>query len=163
MTRAHMYHLALCASLGLLLLAGCSGVSGPVEPQLGATFVGPLQVSHAGGNATAGGGELELTLTAEGAAIASVRYSLLNTWCSNDAGTITIETSGWARTLTPVQPATVVNGSFIFNLGDLVISGQFTTSSRATATVRISTVVSVGLGASLNCDFGSWNWSGTAQ
>jgi len=122
-----------------------------------------LLVNHSSGNATAGGGELEFTLTAEGAAIASVRYSLLDTWCSNDAGTITIETNGWARTLTPIQPAPIVNGRFIFNLDDLVISGQFTTSSRATATVRITTEVSVGLGAYLNCDFGSWDWRGTAQ
>jgi hypothetical protein len=122
-----------------------------------------LLINHSSGNATAGGGELELTLTADGAAIASVRYSLLDIWCSNAAGTISIETNGWTRTLTPVQPAIVANGRFIFNLNDLVISGQFTASSRATATVRITTEVSVGLGAHLNCDFGSWDWRGTAQ
>jgi hypothetical protein len=162
-TRAHLHQLALCTSLALLLLAGCIGIPGPVEPQLGATFAGPLRVNHGRGNATAGGGELELTLTGDGAAIASARYSLLNVWCSNDAGTITFETSRWVRTLTPVQPAPVANGRFIFNLGDLVMSGQFIASTTATATVSISTVESVGLGASLHCDFGSWSWSGTAQ
>jgi hypothetical protein len=132
-------------------------------PQAGATFVGPLQSSASDGNATASGGEFELTITADGAAIASAGYSLLDTWCSNAAGSVTIESGGFSYTVTPAQPVAIANGSFEFDLGDLTISGQFTSATEATAMVEISIEESIGIGSSITCDFGSWDWSGTAQ
>lgn len=163
MTRVQLHQPAICLTLVLFLIAGCGGDSDTVRPQPGATFIGPLELSLSDGNATASEGELELTITADGAAIASSGYSLLNTKCSNDAGTITIESGGWATTLTPAQPVAIANGKFEFNVGDLKISGQFTAPTEATATVEISTEESVGAGSSITCDFGSWNWNGKVK
>ncbi len=163
MIRVQFYQSAICLTLVLFLIAGCGGDSDAVKPQSGATFIGPMEVSHAGENATASEGELQLTITTDGAAIASASYSLVNTKCSNDEGTVTIESGGFATTLTPAQPAAISNGKFEFNVGEIKISGQFTAPTEATATVEISTEEGVGMGSSITCDFGSWSWSGRVK
>ena len=174
MTRARSHQVAIILTVVVFIVIACGGVSdtdqsaptatvAPAMPQPGATFAGPLGIRTSDGNATASGGELELTISADGAEIASARYSLLNTRCSNAAGSITIESGGFSAITKPAQPITIANGSFEFSLGDLSISGQFTSPTEATATVEISTEESVGVGSPIICDFGSWDWSGTAQ
>jgi hypothetical protein len=67
-TRVQLHQPAICLTLFLFLIAGCGGDFDIVRPQPGATFIGPLELSLSDGNATAGEGELELTITADGAA-----------------------------------------------------------------------------------------------
>lgn len=134
-----------------------------VKPQPGATFTGPMQVRLSGGNGTASEGELELTITEDGTAIASASWTLLKAKCSNDSGSIVIESVGWTSSLVPAQPVPIANGTIEFNFSDLRINGQFTSPTEANATIEISTEVDVASGDSIICDCGTWNWIGKVE
>jgi hypothetical protein len=163
MTRTRFYPFALCLALGLFLAAGCGGEAGAVAPQPGATFTGPMTISAPGGNATAGEGEFEFVITEDGLAIASVGYSLMDTLCSNATGSVVVESGGWSSTLEPAQSIPITNGQFDFDLGDLKVNGQFTSPTEATATIEITSDINIMTGTSLLCDFGTWDWSGSAE
>ncbi len=154
---------ALCLILIGAIISGCGGTEVAAMPQAGAKFTGTMVIENPGQYATAGSGELELTISADGTGIASASFSLLDTRCSNAAGSVTIESGGFATTLTPVEPVPINDGRFELNIGDLNASGQFTSSTEATATIRISTEENAGMGITITCDFGTWNWTGTAQ
>jgi hypothetical protein len=135
----------------------------PAMPKPGGIFSGSLSIRTFGDNATAGGGELELNISADGTTIATLGFSMRNTRCTNDAGSITIESGGWSSEITPGQPIPIINGRFEFNVGALTASGEFTSSTEATATVEIESRENVAPGSFITCDFGSWDWTGTTQ
>jgi hypothetical protein len=146
-----------------ILTSGCGGTTDTSMPQPGAKFTGTMVIDIPGQYATAGSGELELTVSADGAGIASASYSLHDTRCSNAAGSVTIESGGFSTTLTPAEPAPIIDGRFELNIGDLNASGQFISPTEATATIQISTDENVGMGITITCDFGSWSWTGGVQ
>lgn len=174
MTRVRSFQVAAFLTLAVLVLAGCGGISdadqpaptateAPAMPQAGATYTGPISLRTSGPNATAAGGELGITITADGSAIASAELELRDTRCTNDAGTVTIESGGFTSTITPAQPTAISNGAIEFDLSGLTMSGRFTSSTEATATVEIAMQEYVGPGDFITCDYGSWDWSGTAE
>ena len=130
------------------------------------TFIGPLEMSIPGRNATAGQGRLELTIRRDGMAIVFLRYSLLHATCSDDSGTIRRENYGWTLSTSLPGPAFIVNGMFEFNYpenGLKVVSGHFTSPTEAIAMVEISTEEGIATGDSFICDFGTWIWSGEVK
>jgi hypothetical protein len=122
-----------------------------------------MTVSVPGEYATAGEGELELVITEDGMAIATVGYSLMDIRCSNPAGSVIVESGGWSSTLEPAQSIPIANGQFEFDLGDLKVNGQFTSPTEATATIDIASDVDIMTAQPLLCDFGTWDWSGSAE
>jgi hypothetical protein len=150
-------------ALGLFLAAGCGGEAGAVSPQPGATFAGAITISIPGEYATAGEGEFEFVITDDGMAIASVGYSLMDIRCSNATASVVVESGGWSSTLEPAQAIPIANGQFEFDFGDLKVNGQFTSPTEATATIEITSDVNIMTGTPLMCDFGTWDWSGSAE
>ena len=189
MTRVRSDQVAIFLTVVVSVLAACGGVSEatqspptetpaeptatprpsatptepPSMPQPGATFSGPMTRRTSGEYTTVAAVELELTITANGSAVASVGLSMRNTRCTNDTGSVTIESGGRTSTMTPAQPFTVANGEFEFSIAGLTASGQFTSPTEATATVELTLDERVGMGSTITCDYGSWDWSGTAQ
>lgn len=162
---------AIGATLVAGLLVGCG--SSAVKPQAGAIFSGTLELVHSGSdNASLGGGELEITITDDGTGIASATFTLSNMRCSNESGSISMTSEGSSSTTRFVQPAEIVNGRFELDIGgrdeDITIEGEFTSPTGANATIEISTSSTVAppgtsFRETINCDYGSWSWSGRVQ
>ena len=129
-----------------------------------ATFIGPLEMSIPGGNATAGQGWLELTIGPDGTSIVLWRYSLLHAYCSNDSGRLRQEDYGFVMSAGFPTPVLIENGMFEFDYaGELKVSGQFTSPTEVIAEVKILTVgYPDRTGNFFMCDFGTWNWSAEA-
>jgi len=152
MTRQQMLLSVIGSFLIILLVIGCGGAS----PHPGATFSGPMEISSSGmgSNVTADGGEIEFTVTEDGAGIDSTIYNLINAVCSNDEKTRVVE-GAWSKGVQSFPPPPIENGSFEIVASDgVIIKGNFNSATEANGTIEISTEE-----GQLVCDFGTWNWS----
>jgi hypothetical protein len=121
----------------------------------------------AGDNGTIGSGEISITVSEDGTGITEASLKLSDLSCSNDAGTITVESDGWSTTMTFVNHSPIEDGKFRFQIsnGDDTVSvdGSFGSPTQASATVEISGMQRPPVGQPFTCDYGSWSWSGEAQ
>ncbi|MDA3936647.1 MAG: hypothetical protein PF636_07275 [Actinomycetota bacterium] len=161
--------------LTVMLLTGCGSTSteqqqgttgdAPVQPEPGAVLSGPLSLVQEGTNGSAGGGELSITITDDGAGISLANFALENTACSGQGVTITSE--GWSKKTSFNQPSSIADGAFTLSLGGAdgatEVKGQFTSPTQADATIVISTTERLPDGRTLECDFGTWSWTGVTE
>jgi len=160
MTRVQLLQSVIGSTLIMLLVIGCGGTSS-VQPQPGATFSGPMEISTSGmgSNVTVDGGEIEFTVTEDGAAIASTSFWLINAVCTNDLKNRRIE-GAWSMGFSNVPPTPIKNGNFEQERGDIKIKGNFTSATEANGTIEISSEEEdMVKGQYFTCDFGTWNWS----
>ena len=160
MTRVQLLQSVICSTLILLMVSGCNGTSA-VEPQPGATFSGPMEISSSGmgSNVTVDGGEIEFTVTEDGAAIASITYNLINEVCTNDTKNTRRE-GGMSSSVRSNPPTPIKNGNFEFDSGDININGTFTSATEASGTIKMSSEVESEVEQNyFTCDYGTWNWS----
>ena len=119
-----------------------------------------MEMSLPGENATASEAELVLTLTENGAAIASARLTLRNARCLYEGGAKAIKGGTWTSTEIPGMPVPIANGEIDFRGGEFTIAGEFTSQTEARATVDIVLEETLNSATTVLCDFGSWHWSG---
>lgn len=163
MNGARGFRCAASMIIVFLLVTGCVDGTGGNLPQPGATYSGDMAIETSGPNASAGGAGFEIKISSDGRGIISAGYALRDTLCSNDTGTVTIESGGFSAILTPSRSVEIVAGRFQFRLGNANVSGEFTSPTEVTATVSITSEESVGMGQTIICDFGTWSWTGSAH
>jgi hypothetical protein len=150
--------------LTLLLLTACTGGSS-VEPQASATYSSKLTVTEAGENGTATGGEIEFTISEDGAGIASLSYNLTSDSCIADG--ITIQGVGTSSRKMP--PPEVKNGTFIWEDENVQVEGTFTSSTEASGTITITiqhnvqTSINSPATKKITCDYGTWTWDASME
>lgn len=160
MTRVQLLQSVICSTFIMFLVSGCSGTSA-VEPQPGATFSGPMEISSSGmgSNVTVDGGEIEFTVTEDGAAIASITYNLINAVCTNVEKNTRVGSASYSVSSNPPTP--IINGNFEFEGTDIIIKGNFTSATEANGTFEyiVFEMETLDTGNYFTCDFGTWNWS----
>lgn len=128
-----------------------------VNPQLGATFIGAMEVSEAGSSGTASGGTVKLVISDDGSSITSAEIILTDLKCPSS--------SSGSTTLTVGDPAhsTLINEGKIeivaSGLGKQSIEGQFTSPTEANGTMTMTLEIPL----EKPCDLGTWNWTAKAQ
>jgi hypothetical protein len=149
----------------MVLTTGCGG-SSAVQPQPGATFSGPMELSASGvgSNVTVNGGEIEFTVANDGSGVVSSTYSLKNALCVNEQKNTRV--SGGSNYLVSKNPPVpIVKGKFEFEAGDYIIKGDFTSETEANGTIEIYSfeMETLNTGNYFTCDFGTWNWSASVK
>jgi len=149
----------------LVFATGCGGASS-IQPQPGATFSGPMELSASGvgSNVTVNGGEIEFTVTDDGSGVVSSTYSLKNATCVNEQKNTRV--GGGSIYLASKQlPAPVGKGKFEFGTMDYIIKGTFTSATEANGTIEIYSfeMETLNTGNYFTCDFGTWNWSASVK
>ncbi|MBM3157305.1 MAG: hypothetical protein FJ004_08495 [Chloroflexi bacterium] len=147
--------MAVCVLAMALVFAaiGCGGGTstsdvGTASPKAGATFTGPIEITG-----KAESGTITLTISEDGASVASVSVVLNNLKCDGfSAGSMNKSVS---------TPFPVTNGSFATSLSGIGdIAGSFTTMTKASGTVDLVLQIPF---SSATCELGEWHWSAEAE
>jgi hypothetical protein len=149
----------------ILLLSACTSCAGEFVPQGGAVFSGSLTLDRAGNNATAAGGEISFTTTADGTGIESLSYSLTGDSCTVEG----VSVQGVGSSVRQDPPVAVQNGGFVWDPGQIRVTGTFTSPTQAEGTITIEIIhdVQTSLNAPATkqvlCDYGTWAWNAEAE
>jgi hypothetical protein len=166
MNRVKALLLAATGAAVVLSLVGC-GAAPITGAEPGATLAGPIELVREGKNGTIGGGDLEITVSDDGTGITEASLKLSDMSCSNESGSIRVESGGWSTTTKYVRPAPITDGRFDFKIGnggDVVsITGSFDAPSKVNANIEISGTQKPPQGQAFDCDYGSWSWRGAKQ
>jgi hypothetical protein len=134
----------------------------PAMAQANATFIGPMTISSRGTNASAEGGEIEFTTSADGSALVTMSYSLFEGKCTYTSGSSTTTVSGSSKsTLFFNEPVPIVNGKFAVDLMGVEAEGTLTSPSEAHGEVTIDkkeTMTSPSY-REFTCQYGTWTWT----
>ena len=161
----------------MVLAAGCNSSSNSssniIKPQPGAMIFGDLVPAQPGLNASIRSGGLQITVSADGKAITQAILAITELHCTNEAGDASISSEGMSTTVDFSTPVEINNGKFSFDLArdaseKILVEGNFTSPTEATATVSISATVTVAPAeadyeGTFSCDYGTMSWSGIAQ
>jgi len=135
--------------VGLILPAAACGGGGTsaTSPQPGAVVTGPIEISG-----KASSGTISLTVSDDGASIASVKVTLTELKCDGfSAGSLTKEAGG-------AFPA--AKGNVVASLSGIgKIDGRFTSPTAASGTIDLALEIPMGG----TCKLGTQNWSAEAD
>jgi hypothetical protein len=102
--------LAATGAAVVLSLVGC-GAAPITGAEPGATLAGPIELVREGKNGTIGGGDLEITVSDDGTGITEASLKLSDMSCSNESGSIRVESGGWSTTTKYVRRPSPTEGS----------------------------------------------------
>ena len=151
--------------LCILLLSACASNLGDITPQGGAIFSGNLTLDRAGNNAKAAGGQISFTTTADGTGITELSYSLTGDSCTAKGVTI----QGVGSSVRKEPPVEVQNGGFVWDPGEIRVTGIFTAATQAEGSITIEILHDVQTSRNspaaeqILCDYGTWAWTAEAQ
>jgi len=130
--------------------------------QANATLVGPMTISSRGENASAEGGEIEFTTSADGTALVSMSYSFVEEECTYVSGSSTTTVTGGSQsTLFFVDPVPITNGRFSVDFMGVRAEGAFTSPSEASGEVTIDKeeMMTAPPYDKFVCEYGTWTWT----
>lgn len=143
-----MKKLSICLVVAALVLTGCGGSS---QPKPGASFSGPIAIDPA----KAESARIFFTITEDGTSVTKVGVSFTNFKCDGmSAGEMTISNGG----NTPITDG--LDLSFQ-NIGR--IQGRFSSPTMASGKIELKLNISAGMGASISCDLGTFDWTAEAR
>lgn len=149
----------------ILLLGACAGEMGDITPQGGAVFSGSLTLDRAGNNAAAAGGEIRFTTTDDGTGISELSYQLTGETCER-AG---LTSPGVGSSFMQDPPVEVQNGGFVWDPGQIRVTGTFTSPTQAEGSITIEVFVTLQAEQEgsdpeeVLCDYGTWAWTAEAE
>jgi pSer/pThr/pTyr-binding forkhead associated (FHA) protein len=138
----------------------------PINAQADTTFVGPMTISRRGTNASAQSGEIEFQTSADGAAVVSLAYSLIQGKCSYVSGSASTTITGSSKsTLYPEEPVPITNGRFILDFMGIQVTGNLDSPLEAHGeiTIRKQETIQSPSYQQFTCDYGTWTWNAEAQ
>jgi len=119
-----------------------------VEPQPGAAFAGPIEITGKASSAT-----IAFTISEDGASIVSVGVSLTDVKCDGfSAGNLTQRSQG---SFSVAEGRIAISSK---SLGEF--EGRFLSPTEARGTAKLTLEIPFGGGT---CDLGTWDWSATAR
>ena len=134
--------------------------------QANATFTGPMTISSRGENASAEGAEIEFTTSADGGALVSMSYSLLEGKCSYTSGSSSTTITGSSKsTLFFNEPVPIKNGKFVIDFMGVRARGTLSSPSEAYGEATIDkeeTMTSPSYQAFI-CQYGTWTWTASIK
>ena len=138
----------------------------PTTAQADATFIGPMTISSRGTNASAEGGEIEFTTSADGGALVTMSYSLLEGKCTYRSGSSTTTVSGSSKsTLYFNEPVPIVNGAFTVDFMGVQAEGTLTSPSEAHGEITIDKkeMMTSPSYEEFTCQYGTWTWTASVK
>jgi hypothetical protein len=125
-----------------------------------------MTISSRGENASAKGAEIEFTISADGAALVSMSYSLLEGKCTYASGSSSTTISGSSKsTLYFNEPVPIRNGKFVVDFMDIRAKGTLTSPSEAYGEITIDkeeTMTSPSY-QKFTCQYGTWTWTASVK
>jgi hypothetical protein len=140
----------------------------PIIAEGNAIFMGQMEISKDGENASAVSGEIEFVTSADGAAIVSLSYSLVEGICTyvSDSSTTTI-TGSSKSTLYFNEPFPITDGKFSIDFMGIRVKGTLHSPSEASGDITITKEETIQVPPSVpkkfTCDYGTWIWDASAQ
>ena len=138
----------------------------PVIAQANAILTGPMTISSRGENASAEGAEIEFTTSADGGALVSMSYSLLEGKCTyRSASSSTTITGSSKSTLYFNEPVPITNGEFVIDFMGVQAKGNLTSPSEAYGEITIDeegTTTSPSYQTYV-CQYGTWTWTASVE
>ncbi len=138
----------------------------PILAQADAVFVGPMTISSRGQNASAQGGEIEFTTSADGTALVSMSYSLIEGECTYVSGSSTTTVSGSSKsTLFFEEPVPITNGRFTVDSMGVRAKGTLTSPSEANGEITIEKeeMMTSPTYQTFVCQYGTWTWTASVK
>jgi len=140
----------------------------PIIAQGNATFLGQMENSKDGDNASAVKGEIEFVTSADGTSIESLSYSLVEGKCTyvSDSSTTTI-TGSSKSTLYFNKPFAITDGKFSIDFMGIRVKGTLHSPSEASGEITITTEETIQVPPSVpkkfTCDYGTWIWDARVE
>ncbi len=138
----------------------------PIMAQANATFTGPMTISSRGRNASAQGGEIEFQTSADGTALVSLSYSLVEGECTYVSGSSTTTVSGgFESTLFFEEPVRITNGRFTVDSMGVRAKGTLTSPSEANGEITIEKeeMMTSPTYQTFVCQYGTWTWTASVE
>jgi hypothetical protein len=140
--------LSICLLVAVLVLTGCGGSA---QPKPGASFSGSIDIDAD----KAESARLFFTISEDGTAVTKVGVSFTNFKCGGmSAGEMTSSTTA----NDPITDGLDISSSSIGQ-----IKGRFNSPTKASGTIHLDMKISTGMGGSISCDLGTWDWSAEAK
>ena len=137
-----------------------------ISAQANAIFVGPMRISSRGENASANGGEIEFTTSADGTALVSMSYSLFSGKCTYVSSSSTTTVSGSSKsTLYFNEPVPIEEGKFAFNLMGVRANGELGSPTEAEGEITIDKEETMAAPPyeRFVCHYGTWTWTASVE
>jgi len=137
----------------------------PILAQADAVFVGPMTISSRGRNASAQGGEIEFTTSADGTALVSLSYSLVGAECTYVSGSSTTTVSGGFTSMLFFESIPITNGRFTIDSMGVRVKGTLTSPSEANGEITIEKeeMMTSPTYQKFICQYGTWTWTASVE